>query len=1066
MGLTIIGIYAPQGQQFSSIHYRRKREFYDALYQRVLALQNNGHVVMIMGDFNIIPADKDMHNPGHPYHDTNASASEEERGWLDRFIEEGFIDLFAHHYTHEQRRQGHTYTWWGDRSAYKRNKGWRIDHFYVPSAHLQSFSKPMTMHEAVNYKMTNPKGQPVKPSDHVPICTRVSLESIQRTYMRPSRPVSDTTGTDVVTAIKVHKAMCDVSRTCTSRFKISNSVLVFLDTIVSSPTREPSVNMTNGGDIRIIPADHPEHNGNKTYRIPAQLDGGAAVTLCSPELARSVDAWIFDHDVQLMGFNGSTTTATQYAIFSVHIPVRWMPKHELMDRIGETGNDNHPDGDSILTKSKEDIYSCIVYALIHPSAPFDLLLAGDFIHEHDLVTYAGRGCTTMGRGDGRRVAEHIPWSSVASDIARKRRIEEDRNTVYRSEIILQDRNAKHLNAAVDSEISLQDRNAKHLNAAVDSEISLQDRNAKHLNVVDAVETGEHLLIHEIIHEMEADSRQAVKSKLELFRSDVADMIKNEKESKEYGYVVAFQVHEVTVDRPAEIFSLDKVRTGNQRRRRSLQCTALDPVRLSIPCVACGSELHCLDSCELITISGLVSIPYLASLHPTECRRTLESISFLHGLKPESVRHVKHTIDQERHQQSRAPILTVQTWNGLHTMNPPQPSRCTNNHEELISMARLDSLQSIAHEWNTDEAYGYPLLFLKDTASRIGEDILHKTLMLAWHHGIHNPWTTRACAVLSKTRIDSLDITPEQRDWTYFIGTVIRELRVEILQALSKSVTDLDPEQIEEFLQQCRCSKDEYPTEFIEHKKRRKLPYYVHLARMIADNGVGAPLLISTTEVAETVQRLTTEQQSDMEQSMTMLREFRATRCREMMDELRPKLFPPDLWALPPDDQKKRASERWALYKDRRIMELIEEKLDKVDIRRETPAREMEYPFVRAQVYANIDVWGRPDRREIIRIKGAEMEIRLKEDTKPIRVKPRHLAPLESANLRCRMQKMLSKSKSEWSQKSSMKPYYEKNFFSKGEREAIQRINISFQRGVDIESFQRGVDVIVYEYMYV
>jgi exodeoxyribonuclease-3 len=65
MGLTIIGIYAPQDQQFSSIHYRRKREIYSALYQRVRVLQDNGHVVMMMGDFNIIPADIDMHNPGH-----------------------------------------------------------------------------------------------------------------------------------------------------------------------------------------------------------------------------------------------------------------------------------------------------------------------------------------------------------------------------------------------------------------------------------------------------------------------------------------------------------------------------------------------------------------------------------------------------------------------------------------------------------------------------------------------------------------------------------------------------------------------------------------------------------------------------------------------------------------------------------------------------------------------------------------------------------------------------------------------------------------------------------------
>jgi hypothetical protein len=202
------------------------------------------------------------------------------------------------------------------------------------------------------------------------------------------------------------------------------------------------------------------------------------------------------------------------------------------------------------------------------------------------------------------------------------------------------------------------------------------------------------------------------------------------------------------------------------------------------------------------------------------------------------------------------------------------------------------------------------------------------------------------------------------------------LRVEILQALSKSVADLDSEQIEEFLQQCRfgdrVSEYEYPAKFIEYKKARQTPYYVHLARMIADNGAGAPLLICTTEVAETVQRLTSEQQSDIEQSMTALLEFRVTRCREMLDELRPKLFPSDLWAVLPDDQKKKASERWALYKDKRILELIEEKLDKVDISRETPAREMEYPFVRAQVYANIDVWGRPDKREIIRIKGAEM----------------------------------------------------------------------------------------------
>jgi hypothetical protein len=78
-----------------------------------------------------------------------------------------------------------------------------------------------------------------------------------------------------------------------------------------------------------------------------------------------------------------------------------------------------------------------------------------------------------------------------------------------------------------------------------------------------------------------------------------------------------------------------------------------------------------------------------------------------------------------------------------------------------------------------------------------------------------------------------------------------------LRALSKSVADLDSEQIEEFLQQLRC-ENEYPTEFIEHRKVYKLPYYVHLARMIADNGARALLLVNATEVAETVQRLTND----------------------------------------------------------------------------------------------------------------------------------------------------------------------------------------------------------------
>jgi hypothetical protein len=243
---------------------------------------------------------------------------------------------------------------------------------------------------------------------------------------------------------------------------------------------------------------------------------------------------------------------------------------------GEAGGDNDLDGDSTLTKDKEDVDSYIVHALIHPSAPFELLLAGDFIHEHDLVTYAGRRCTNIGRGHRRRVAEHIPWSSVASDIARKRQIEEERNTVYL---------------------------CGPLPEGSSDKVS-QDEEAV---------GDEPLLVHGAEADL-CDLGQVVKRKLELFRSDVEDMIKRENKTNDYDHVVAFQAHEIIVDRPAEIFSADRIRTCKQRRKRSLQCAALDPFRLGTPCVAGGLELHCLDSCEMITINGRVSIPYLASLH--------------------------------------------------------------------------------------------------------------------------------------------------------------------------------------------------------------------------------------------------------------------------------------------------------------------------------------------------------------------------------------------------------------------------------------------------------------------
>jgi exodeoxyribonuclease-3 len=51
----------------------------------------------------------------------------EERAWMDRFLEAGFVDIFR-----ELHPEPGRYTWWDMKSASRvRNVGWRIDYFYV-----------------------------------------------------------------------------------------------------------------------------------------------------------------------------------------------------------------------------------------------------------------------------------------------------------------------------------------------------------------------------------------------------------------------------------------------------------------------------------------------------------------------------------------------------------------------------------------------------------------------------------------------------------------------------------------------------------------------------------------------------------------------------------------------------------------------------------------------------------------------------------------------------------------------------------------------------------------------
>jgi exodeoxyribonuclease-3 len=86
--------------------------------------------VIVCGDYNTAHNEMDLANP-----ESNNKISgflPEERAWMDRFIQSGFIDVFRHFYPDKVQ-----YTWWSYMfKARENNVGWRIDYFFINSSML------------------------------------------------------------------------------------------------------------------------------------------------------------------------------------------------------------------------------------------------------------------------------------------------------------------------------------------------------------------------------------------------------------------------------------------------------------------------------------------------------------------------------------------------------------------------------------------------------------------------------------------------------------------------------------------------------------------------------------------------------------------------------------------------------------------------------------------------------------------------------------------------------------------------------------------------------------------
>ena len=118
---SLMSVYMPSGSS-GDLRQEFKFRFLDDFYDYIQALKKEKPNLIISGDYNICHKPIDIHNPK-----SNANSSgflPEERAWMTKFMEMGFIDTFRHF-----NPDPHHYTWWSFRmNARERNLGWRIDY--------------------------------------------------------------------------------------------------------------------------------------------------------------------------------------------------------------------------------------------------------------------------------------------------------------------------------------------------------------------------------------------------------------------------------------------------------------------------------------------------------------------------------------------------------------------------------------------------------------------------------------------------------------------------------------------------------------------------------------------------------------------------------------------------------------------------------------------------------------------------------------------------------------------------------------------------------------------------
>lgn len=160
-GVRVSSVYVPNGRSVGSEHFEAKLAWLDDLRRHITESCDPNADVVMCGDFNVAPDDRDVWDPRRANGGTHVT--DEERSAIRALEDWGLSDAFR-----LQHQGDRLFSWWDYRAGdFHKHKGMRID--------LVLASRPLA--EKVSFALIDRQARKGKsPSDHAPLVVDFDVE--------------------------------------------------------------------------------------------------------------------------------------------------------------------------------------------------------------------------------------------------------------------------------------------------------------------------------------------------------------------------------------------------------------------------------------------------------------------------------------------------------------------------------------------------------------------------------------------------------------------------------------------------------------------------------------------------------------------------------------------------------------------------------------------------------------------------------------------------------------------------------------------------------------------------